>query len=96
MEDEDRWGDPLTEKEPWVIAGTRGGAEIWACKQSGRSWWWPVVFTELDCALIKIDVCGKTENWDLRECILRINNEVLIENEFIWDQDESNYKPYEA
>lgn len=75
----------LTGNEPWVIAGTQGET-IWARSWGAGSWWWPISEIELDCGLIKIDVVGKLEIWDLSDCAqLRIGEDVFVENEDIYN-----------
>lgn len=75
----------LSGKEPWVIAGV-AGETIWARKWGDKDWWWPIVFVELDCGLIKIDVCGKTENWDLADCAeLRIGLKQIVDNDDFYE-----------
>lgn len=78
----------LTGDEPWVIAGSKNGATIWAqgWGDTGDKWWWPICDIELDCGLIGIDVCGMREIWDLSDCArIRIENHTIIENDNIWD-----------
>lgn len=74
----------LTGNEPWVVAGLQG-EDVYARRWGDRNWWWPIVFVELDCGLIKVDVCGKTESWNLDNCAqLRIGSNVYVENEDIF------------
>lgn len=78
----------LTANEHWVIEFNKGSM-IWAqgWGDSGDKWWWPVVFVELECGLIKIDVCGLTENWSLDDCArLRIENDQIIDSDNFYDQ----------
>ena len=76
----------MTGNEPWVIALNQG-AQIWMHEwgEGGKKWWWPIVFVELDCGLIKIDVCGEIQNMDLGDCAeLRIENGLIIDNDDIY------------
>ena len=53
----------LTGQEPWVIAAN-AGHQLFATKW-GKEFWWPIHDIELDCGLIRIDVCGLLEILDL-------------------------------
>lgn len=76
----------LTGNEKWVIAGQQGET-IWARQWGSKDIWWPILHVELDCGLIKIDVCGKIEVWKLDDCAqLRINNNVLIDCDDFYEQ----------
>jgi hypothetical protein len=78
----------LTGNEKWFKIGL-AGETIWARRwgDSNKDWWWPIVHVELDCGLIKIDVCGQTEIWGLDDCAeLRIGLDRIVPNEEIWDQ----------
>lgn len=82
----------LTGKEPWLSKMIKDGALIWMREWGDNGGWWPIVFVEMDCGLIKIDVCGKTQNMDLGDCAqLRIENDTIIDNEDIWQLTDTNY-----
>jgi len=73
----------LTGNEEWVIAGQQGET-IWARKWGDADWWWPIIDVDLETALIRIDVCGMSETWDLCDCAqLRIGSGKIVDNEDI-------------
>ncbi len=61
----------LTGNEKWIAAG-KAGEEIYA---KSSSLWWPIVDVELDCGLIKIDVCGQTETLDFEMVEIKIGDD---------------------
>lgn len=76
----------LTGNEPWLVAFQRG-AEIWMRGWGDKDFTWPVVFVEMDTALIKIDVCGLLENKHLDDCAqLRINGHWIVDHENFYHQ----------
>ena len=80
----------LTGDEPWLSKMINEGALIWMCEYGNM--WWPIIFVEMDCSLIKIDVCGKTQNMHLDDCDkLRIENDTIIDSDYIYDQTDENY-----
>jgi len=79
----------LTGREPWLVAGLQGET-IWANDSYKGEWWWPIVFVEMDTGLIKIDVCGKTQNWHLDDVArIRINLDEVIEWEDFFNTPEN-------
>ena len=70
----------LTGNEDWVKAGLQGG-EIWA--KPSCSDWWPIVHIELDCELIKIDVCNRIQICHLDDCEIRIGTDDIVEDVYL-------------
>jgi len=62
----------FTGNEKWIKEGLNG-ATVWA--RPGLGDWWPVYDIELDCGLMKIDVCGKTQVISARESDIKVGHD---------------------
>ena len=58
----------LTGNEKWIVAGKQG-AEVYACDGNG---FYPIVEVEMDCGLVKVDVCGAIQINDVTHCDIKI------------------------
>lgn len=88
----------FTGEEPWFVASQQG-AQIYVQQwgDSGNSWWWPMVFLELDTGLIKIDVCGKIQNMHLDDCArIRVENETPIEHGDYCEWQKQEAEPHDS
>jgi hypothetical protein len=70
----------LTGNEDWVKAAVEG-QEVWA-KPSCCDWW-PIVHIELDCELLKIDVCNRIQICHLDDCEIRIGQDDIVEDVYL-------------
>ena len=69
----------LTGNENWVKAA-KDGTEVYA-KALGD--WYPIVGIELDCELIKIDVCNMIDILHLYDCEIRIGSDEIVEDVYL-------------
>ena len=70
----------LTGNEAWVNA-FNNGSEIYIRNWGNRDFWWPLIFVDLDSSLIKIDVCGKSQNMHLNDCAELKYDGLIVKNE---------------
>lgn len=77
----------LTGREPWVVAAN-SGYQLFATKW-GKELWWPIHDIELDCGLIRIDVCGLLEILDLGDVAKIKWADEVVEQDNFYDAPEA-------
>lgn len=73
----------LTGNETWIKAA-KAGEIVWA---SASGDWWPIVHIELDCELLKIDVCNRIQILRLDDCEIRIGESEIVEDVYLQEGD---------